>query len=114
MAAAKDRGTILGGFRGRAGTCTDLEKARAVRTAKAKQRALDLTPTIQAIREAGATSLHSIAAALNNRGITAARGGNWYAAQVRSILSRIGKPVMTCPLLPESRPAAECRDVPTS
>jgi DNA invertase Pin-like site-specific DNA recombinase len=31
LAAAKARGTVLGGFRGRAGTCTDLAKARAVR-----------------------------------------------------------------------------------
>ena len=45
-------------------------------------------PTIQAIREAGSTSLLSIAAALNNQGITAARGGTWSAAQVRSVLLR--------------------------
>jgi DNA invertase Pin-like site-specific DNA recombinase len=37
-AAATARGRSLGGFRGRAGTCTDLEKARAVRVAKAQIR----------------------------------------------------------------------------
>src|SRR5437016_5331644 len=34
LAAAKKRGVRLGGFRERAGTCTDLAKARAVRAAK--------------------------------------------------------------------------------
>ena len=86
LAAAKERGTVLGGFRGYTGSPADLAKARAVRTAKAKQRSLDLNPTIQAIREGGCTSLRSIAAALNNRGITAARGGQWSAGQVRALL----------------------------
>ena len=89
LAAAKERGTVLGGFRGHVGSPSDMAKARAVRTAKANKRASDLAPTIQAIRAAGATSLQSIAAALNNRGITAARGGLWSAAQVRSTLFRI-------------------------
>src|SRR5436190_2136029 len=35
LAVAKARGTVPGGFRGRAGTFTDLAKARATRTAKA-------------------------------------------------------------------------------
>src|SRR5437016_13166879 len=42
LAAAKERGRLLGGFRGRAGSCTDLEKARAARAAKASERAADL------------------------------------------------------------------------
>ena len=88
LEAAKRRGVKLGGFRNRAGTCTDLAKARAVRTAKANQRASDLAPTILAIREGGSTSLHSIAAALNTRGITAARGGRWSATQVRNVVCR--------------------------
>jgi DNA invertase Pin-like site-specific DNA recombinase len=86
LAAAKERGTVLGGFRGRAGTCTDLAKARATRTAKAKQRAIDLTPTIQDLHAAGLTSLRSLASGLNARGISAARGGQWSAAQVKNVL----------------------------
>ncbi|WP_409334107.1 hypothetical protein [Bradyrhizobium sp. cir1] len=42
LAAAKARGIRLGGFRGRAETCNDLTRARAVRTAKANRRATDL------------------------------------------------------------------------
>ena len=89
LAAAKERGTVLGGFRGHSGTCTDLEKARAVRTAKANSRAIDLAPTIRQLRSEGAHSLRSIAARLNVHGITAARGGPWSAAQVRRALHRM-------------------------
>lgn len=88
LAAAKARGRTLGGFRGRAGTCTDLQKARASRIAKAKQRACDLAPTIEQLRSDGAHSLRAIAAGLNSRRITAPRGGLWSAAQVRSVLKR--------------------------
>ena len=86
LAAAKERATVLGGFRGRAGTCTDLEKARAVRTAKAKQRAADLAPTIRNLRLQGKTSLRSLATSLNAQSIRAPRGGSWSAAQVRQLL----------------------------
>lgn len=90
LAAAKSRGIRLGGFRGRAGTCNDLIKARAARTAKAARRASDLAATIQTVRIEGATSLGDFAAALNERGITAPRGGAWSAAQVKRVLSRLG------------------------
>ena len=89
LAAAKARGTVLGGFRGRAGTCTDLAKARAVRAAKANSRAIDLAPTIRQLRSEGAHSLRDIAAGLNAQGITAPRGGGWSAAQTRLVLRRI-------------------------
>jgi DNA invertase Pin-like site-specific DNA recombinase len=88
LAAAKARGTVLGGFRGRAGTCTDLEKARAVRSDQAKQRAIDLASTIEEVRLAGAHSFRSIATRLNSRGIVASRGGPWSAAQVRNVIAR--------------------------
>src|SRR3954447_21795182 len=42
LGAARARGSVLGGFRGRAGVCTDLEKARAARSAQADCRAIDL------------------------------------------------------------------------
>jgi DNA invertase Pin-like site-specific DNA recombinase len=88
LQAAKVRGTVLGGFRGRAGTRTDLTKARAVRSAKANQRALDLASTVEELRLTGANSLWSIAAGLNARGIVAARGGQWSASQVRNMIAR--------------------------
>jgi DNA invertase Pin-like site-specific DNA recombinase len=89
LAAAKARGTVLGGFRGRAGTCTDLAKARAVRVAKADCRANDLAATIQQLQSTGIKSLRAIAASLNAQGIKAARGGNWSPAQVRSVKRRL-------------------------
>jgi len=90
LAAAKARGTVLGGFRGRAGTGTDLAKARTIRTAQAKQRAIDLMPTIQSLQSNGVRSLRSLASELSAQGIFAPRGGNWSAAQVRAVLARIG------------------------
>jgi DNA invertase Pin-like site-specific DNA recombinase len=62
LAAAKARGTTLGGWKGRAGTCTDLTKARAVRVAKANRRAIDLTPSIRKLQFEGANSLRVVAA----------------------------------------------------
>jgi DNA invertase Pin-like site-specific DNA recombinase len=94
LGAAKARGTALGGFRGRAGTCTDLEKARTARTAKANQRALDLVPTIQSLQAEGNVSLGSIAAGLNARQIAAARGGLWSAGQVRRILDKVERRIL--------------------
>ena len=89
LAAAKERGTVLGGFRGRAGTSADLAKARAVRAVKADSRATDLAPTIRQLRSEGAHSLRGIAARLNAQGITTPRGGTWSAAQVRRTLHRM-------------------------
>lgn len=88
LAAAKARGISLGGFRGRAGTCNDLAKARAARTAKAESRASDLAATLQTIKAEGAASFADFAVALNRRGITAPRGGKWCPSQVRRALLR--------------------------
>ena len=88
LAAAKARGKRLGGFRGRAGTATDCAKARQARTDSAAARAADLAPVIEDIRAGGAQSLRSIAAELNGRGISAPRGGEWSAAQVRAVIAK--------------------------
>jgi hypothetical protein len=82
----------LGGFRGRAGTKADCEKARAAKSAKAAARAVLLGPTIAELRAQGRTSLSAIAAGLNEQAITAPRGGEWRAEQVRQMLSRIPPP----------------------
>jgi DNA invertase Pin-like site-specific DNA recombinase len=89
LAATKERGTVLGGFRGRAGSCTDLVKARAVRTAKADSRTIDLAPAIRQLQSEGANSLRAIASGLNEQGITAPRGGKWSAAQIRAVRQRL-------------------------
>lgn len=89
LAAAKARGVALGGFRGRVGTSADLERARAVRTAVATQRANDLAGTFAILQAGGTTSLSGIARELTTRGITAPRGGAWSAVQVRRVLQRL-------------------------
>jgi DNA invertase Pin-like site-specific DNA recombinase len=84
LAAAKARGTILGGPK--------LAKARRVAVARIKSRAdqhaANLAPIIREIRRSGATSLHQVAEALNARGIATARGGQWYAKSVANVLER--------------------------
>ncbi|MGA8695016.1 MAG: recombinase family protein [Xanthobacteraceae bacterium] len=84
LAAAKARGVTLGS--------PELPKARksAVATIKAlaAQHATNVLPVIREIRRTGATSLHQIAEALNARGITTPRGGQWYASSVRNVLER--------------------------
>ena len=40
------------------------------------------------IQRSGATSLREIAEALNARGISAPRGGQWHATSVRNVLAR--------------------------
>lgn len=84
LAAAKARGVTLGS--------PELPKARknAVVTIKAlaDQHAANVVPIIREIKRTGATSLHQIAEALNARGITTPRGGQWYASSVRNVLAR--------------------------
>jgi DNA invertase Pin-like site-specific DNA recombinase len=91
LAAAKARGTKLGGDRAgviagqaRKGNMASVK----VRGAKAEKRAADLMPVIEAARAGGATSLRQIAAALNERHIPTAKGGEWKAVQVQRVLTR--------------------------
>ena len=53
-------------------------------------RAADIAPTIARLQAGGATTLRALAAALNGLGVTAARGGEWDATQVRRLLAVIG------------------------
>ena len=59
-----------------------------VRAAQSRKRTIDLRPVIDAIRAEGAISLRQIAAALNEKKIPTARGGEWSAVQVRRLLAR--------------------------
>ena len=70
---------------------------RPVRTAathaavrKAVERATELRPHIEAARKAGCTTLRQLAHALNESGITTARGGKWDASAVWRALRRMG------------------------
>lgn len=89
LAAAKARGVCLGGFRGHVATDAARSRSRAARASLADRRASDLALTVRAMQAEGATSLHALARCLNDRGITAPRGGLWAAPQVHSLLARI-------------------------
>ena len=88
LAAAKARGTRLGGRRVSAERWKEIRVAsRLARTADTRQRAADLLPAIQSIQATGAVSLREIAAGLNERNITTPRGGEWSAVQVQRALT---------------------------
>lgn len=92
LAAAKERGTVLGGLRSNSGdihTSGTLQSVK-VRRAKAAARAVDLVPIIETIKAEGHESLRQIAAQLNTKGIPTPRGGEWSAVQVQRLLSRAG------------------------
>ena len=56
--------------------------------AEADRYAANVLPIIREAQKAGARTLREIAEALNARGITTARGGQWYAQSVANILRR--------------------------
>jgi DNA invertase Pin-like site-specific DNA recombinase len=93
LAAAKARGTKLGGLRvsaeqfARMGAAT-IAAARQVRTEKAAQARAEVLPIIEKLQASGATSQREIAAGLNEQGIEAPRGGDWSAVQVKRILDK--------------------------
>ncbi len=88
LAAAKARGTQLGGRRVSAERFAEIgSAARKVRTEKADKRAAELMPLIRSIRAAGATSLRQIAAALNEQNVTTPRCGEWSAVQVQRAIT---------------------------
>jgi DNA invertase Pin-like site-specific DNA recombinase len=90
LAAAKARGTKLGGFRGVKFTEEHHQAAKEARKAASDIRAAELAPVIAELREAGITSLQGLARALTERGIPTARGGSrWSAVQVHRVVSRL-------------------------
>lgn len=91
LAAAKARGTKLGGYRG--ATISDEIRARGnkFRAAKAQQFAIDVGSALDMVgREAGAFSASAIARELTIRGVPTASGKlQWQATQVKRLLSAI-------------------------
>lgn len=88
LQAAKARGQVLGCKNANIASYANAGAmaSATVRTRNAAKRAGDVQPIIEAIRAEGTTSLRQIAAALNERGITTARGGEWSAVQVSRVL----------------------------
>jgi hypothetical protein len=84
LAAAKVRGVKLGGSK--LSTARKLAVAAIKNTAD--RHAANVLPVIQEVHKAGAATLRDIAEALNARGVSTPRGGQWYAASVRNVLAR--------------------------
>jgi hypothetical protein len=63
-------------------------KGAASQRAEADAFAAKVLPIVQAIKTEGATTLRAIAAALNERGVRTARGGEWHDSTVRNLLAR--------------------------
>jgi DNA invertase Pin-like site-specific DNA recombinase len=90
LAAAKKRGTKLGGDRGVMPSAKSSALARKALEAKADARAADIAPLVKQLQEAGKTSLRAIAEGLNEQGVPTARGdGLWSAVQVQRVLGRL-------------------------
>ncbi|MBY3137321.1 recombinase family protein [Rhizobium laguerreae] len=85
LKAAKERGKVLGGFRG---VKVDPELGRAAKAAKASDFALQVAPIARELQADGA-SLRAVAAELTSRGIPTPRGGDWSAVQVKRVLERV-------------------------
>lgn len=86
LAAAKARGTRLGNPENLSDRAKGRANALARRVNSARRRAADLAPIIRELQSSGASSLRTIAKALNSRNIPAARGGSWSAVQVKRVL----------------------------
>lgn len=87
LAAAKQRGVKLGGFKGMK---VDARLGTQALITNANERAKDIATVISDIRIGGITSNKGIANALNARGIPTARGQQWRAVQVKRVLDRVG------------------------
>lgn len=83
LAAAKERGAVLGGFRGHK---VDPALGLAKRKTDACEFSQRLSGEIAAIRADGNTTLRATAAQLNAKGIKTRRGGVWSAVQVARVL----------------------------
>jgi DNA invertase Pin-like site-specific DNA recombinase len=84
LAAAKARGTVLGGFRGHV---VDHRLGGAATAAAATAFAARVAPIARQLRDSG-KSLRAIAAELDAQHVATARGGRWTAEAVRTVLAR--------------------------
>ncbi len=88
LAAAKARGTHLGGRRVSAERFREIQAAaRQAHAQKAAEARASVLPAIAKIQASGATSLRQIAFGLNALEIPTPRGGEWSAVQVQRVLA---------------------------
>jgi DNA invertase Pin-like site-specific DNA recombinase len=99
LAAAKARGTKLGGDRGNLPAVAKQGSVLGVQAIKVKadSRAADMVEVIADLKASGAVSLRQIAAGLNARGIRTARGREWTAVQVARTIKRLSLDVADLP-----------------
>lgn len=88
LGAAKARGTKLGrpNLTSKGRTLGGLNSGRS-RSRSALQRATDLRPIIDGLRDEGIVRPTDIADTLNERGVPTARGGRWGIFQVQRLLT---------------------------
>ncbi|MGH1587710.1 recombinase family protein [Methylobacterium phyllosphaerae] len=90
LQAAKARGVVLGGFRGRAGTAEGAAQARAEKTRKAQARAQAIARIVARLDPDSALSLHGLARALNAEEVPTVSGnGAWTAVAARRLRQRL-------------------------
>lgn len=89
LAAAKARGTKLGGNRGAVIDHEARKTSAAARSAKAKDRASHILPIIEELKALGISSLGAIARELTARSVPTARGlATWTPAGVSRVLEK--------------------------
>ena len=88
LAAAKTRGTRLGGYRG--APPPDPTKASAARVAKADLFASRVGPLVRELQQGADMTIEAIARELAARGVRTARGGTWTSQAVKNLLARGG------------------------
>ena len=89
LAAAKARGTKLGGYRGYSGNTDDLVKARVARTNNANQKAKDYELLFDRLNPDGTVTMKDMAELLNAEAVPTPSGrGHWQGVQVKRIYNR--------------------------
>jgi len=89
LQAAKARGVKLGGNRGNVVAPEAREASKAAIEARVAAQVAELGPVIEELQAQGITSLSGLAKALNEKAISAPRGGRWQAIQVQRVLARM-------------------------
>lgn len=90
LAAAKARGAVLGGYRGKGAPDAIARKMAAQKLAKAAdERAALIRPVVAELKASGYDTPAKLANALNARHIAAPRGGLWSPVAVKRLQDRL-------------------------
>jgi DNA invertase Pin-like site-specific DNA recombinase len=91
LAAAKARGTRLGGFKGYVPSAADRAAAAAAKARRARAAAASVMAVIQDIQASGIVTLGGIARELGRRGVPTPSGSaSWQAVQVQRVMQTAG------------------------